>query len=117
MAKLSELLTRGQKCKAIVTLGGHLKFRWDGWFLHPIDAMSRADDAAKLLDERWELEEPTVDSVLKERGWQSRKCEDFPGMSIIEKNCLARPALILEGEIKTPAEATRICDFLDSLKS
>lgn len=120
MAYLKDLVKPGVKAKVkrnnITTCtwdGAHL---WEGFY-------QCVTSKCVLFNDDWELDEPTVDDVLKERGYVIEKttdCSTQCGFTLIKKSdmCCGPNCnwLHLKTKPETVAELNRILDFMETLK-
>lgn len=108
MAMLHELIRPGVPAKL---KKGQDRFTWDGEDLKS-SLCTRISCKQFLFHVDWELDEPTVEDVLKERGWTVLSINI--GFAIRQFGYCS-PELHLHKKPETVADITRIIDFLESL--
>lgn len=116
---LHELVKQGTGAKLRY---GDKKYYWDGagvYARRKEDNCSCYYDDKIVLGNQWQLDEPTVEDVLKERGYSiSLPPSDRLAFVIHRTTDLRNTGSItlqVEQKPTTAAEATRIIDFLESL--
>ena len=111
MPKLCDIVKPGVPCKVRF---GIRPFQWTGRDVHCNEKIIlNAYDY--LFDDDWQLDEPTVESVLRERGYSLVEYQ------IRLKVCCVSSARVflelpLEKRPTTVAQVTAICDLLDSYR-
>lgn len=110
MPKLCDIVKPGVPC-LLKRCGTN--FQWDGQILRRGNELLRTT-ASILFADDWQLDEPTVESVLRDRGYEQ---------TLLSDRCLIRrdggfPSLCINPhERPTDAkQATYICDFLDQYR-
>ena len=108
MAMLHELIKPGvpEKLKR-----KNVQFIWDGQVLRRGGCICTASEII-LFDNDWQLDEPTVDGVLKERGYRFFN-SSISGVWVGTDQ--DGSILLLASKPTTATEMTRIIDFLESL--
>jgi len=108
--RLHELIKPDVPAKLKRSNGKHS--RWDGSILFTSDGHVCSACVITLFDDDWQLDEPTVEDVLKERGWTVLSINI--GFAIRQFGYCS-PELHLHKKPETVADITRIIDFLESL--
>lgn len=109
MARLCDIVKENIACN-VKKYG--TKFVWDGMCLNYPNGNNAFVTAGTLFSNDWHLDEPTVADLLRERGYRLVN-EHMPIVAITRMD-RSDPSLYCRA-VTSPAEATRICDFLDSL--
>jgi len=109
MAMLHELVKNGVSAKL---KRGCCTYIWNGNQLMYDNEAVKAGNAV-ILDKNWELDQPTVEDVLRERGycWFLSRASNY-AIQKVGSNC---PLLEIKNKPTTSAEAIRIIDFIESL--
>lgn len=118
MAKLCDIVKPGVPCMVRNARGEC--FIWDGNDITH-DSKVNLSHAVCIFANDWQLDEPTVESVLRERGYVVDL--DFPiRISQVVRELSSgnkascRPTLYVDSVPATAELATEICDLLDRLK-
>jgi len=107
--RLHQLIKRGIKTN-LKNCGE--SFQWKGYMLYRQSGEEVLASDSVVLGDNWQLDEPTVEDVLKERGYKYFTSE-IKGVWIgtVKDGFL----LLLNSKPETVAEMNRILDFLETL--
>lgn len=114
MARLCDIVKEGVEARVQKMYGGKIHetvWRWDGKGMYSDNGQPCLLTAEWLFSDGWLLS-PTVADVLRERGYV-RRSDSVMAQYGRDHEC-ETPSVICP-PITSPAEAVRICDFLDSL--
>lgn len=109
MAMLHELVKPGIRSN-IKRL--NQRYLWDGNDLSFHESVICAHHVDVLFQSDWQLDEPTVEDVLRERGFEICDATDGQFWLGTEDELFL---ILLQQRPTTAAETTRIIDFLESL--
>jgi len=116
MARLCDLVKLGEACKLKLHIE---KYRWDGYYVFNSKDQALSASSAVIIGEHWQLDEPTVDSVCEERGYDMVH-GDSSWCQIIKESEVSKGPwnnwIHLKHKPTTAAETNRIIDFLETLK-
>lgn len=111
MAMLHELIKPGVPAKLKLDFGASWGlYRWDGEYLW--DGPNKGILTKILFSNDWEFDEPTVEDVLKDRGYRFFN-SSISGVWVGTDQ--DGSILLLASKPTTATEMTRIIDFLESL--